>query len=190
MLSSSALGSGSWDLDPSCSRSGRIVQISVSLGGVPKHPIASAQVTPQGIQGDRQKNLTYHGGPDRALCLWSWEVIATLQREGHPIAPGRAGENLTLAGLDWAQLGPGTQLQLGAAVQVEITDYAVPCRKIMRWFSDRRFSRISQRHYPGSSRLYTRVLQGGPLATGDRVLLLPSAEPSAGLCDRHQASDD
>ena len=151
------------------SASGRVARINCSAGGVPKLPVAQAQVTAQGLVGDQQKNLKYHGGPDRALCLWSLEIIQTLQAEGHPIAPGSAGENLTLAGLDWASLVPGRQLHLGPQLQIEITDYAAPCRKNMRWFSDRRFSRISQRHYPGSSRLYARVLQGGLVTTGDRV---------------------
>ncbi|NJL47235.1 MAG: MOSC domain-containing protein [Leptolyngbyaceae cyanobacterium SM2_5_2] len=150
----------------------RIVQINLSDGGVPKQPIAQAQIMVAGLVGDRQRNLKYHGGPNRALCLWSLEVITTLQQEGHPIGPGCTGENLTLAGLNWATLVPGSQLQLGEAVQIEITDYAAPCRQNMRWFSDRRFSRISQNHYPGSSRLYARVLQEGALQTGDPVVVL------------------
>ncbi len=164
---------------PAC---GRVAQINCSAGGVPKRPVASAQVTSQGIVGDQQKNLKYHGGPDRALCLWSLEIIQMLQAEGHPIAPGSAGENLTLAGLAWASLVPGSQLHLGPQIQIEITDYAAPCRKNMRWFSDRRFSRISQRHYPGSSRLYARVLQGGVVTTGDQVqaVSLASAPDATG----------
>ena len=62
---------------------GRVVQISVSDGGVPKQPVATAHVTAAGIVGDRQRNLKYHGGPDRALCLWSLEVIKALQQENH-----------------------------------------------------------------------------------------------------------
>jgi MOSC domain-containing protein YiiM len=153
-------------------QTGQITQINVSDGGVPKLPVASAQVTTLGLVGDRQQNLKFHGGPDRALCLWSLEIIETLQQEGHPIAPGSAGENLTLRGLDWATLGPGSQIHLGEQVQIEITDYAAPCRKNMRWFSDRRFSRMSQQHYPGSSRLYARVLREGMVSTGDRALII------------------
>ncbi|MGG6242176.1 MOSC domain-containing protein [Nodosilinea sp. AN01ver1] len=148
---------------------GHIAQINISAGGVPKLAVMTAQATALGLSGDQQRDLKFHGGPDRALCLWSLEVIETLQLEGHPIAPGSAGENLTLAGLNWAELGPGSQLQLGEQVRVEITDYAPPCRTIMRWFSDRRYSRISHTHYPGSSRLYARVLQPGQLTTGDRA---------------------
>jgi len=125
-----------------------------------------------GVEGDLQNNLKYHGGSYRAVCLWSLEVIETLQAEGHPIAPGSAGENLTLAGIDWAALVPGCQLQLGSGVQIEITDYAAPCRQNMKWFSDRKFSRISQKHYPGSSRLYARVLTEGKVQPGDPVQVI------------------
>lgn len=155
---------------------GRIAQINVSSGGVPKLPVALGEVTTAGLEGDRQRNLKFHGGHDRALCLWSLDVIELLQREGHFIVPGSAGENLTLAGLDWASLEPGGQLYLGDQVQLEITDYAAPCRTIMRWFSDRRFSRISQKHYPGSSRLYARVLRGGMVRTGDRASVQTKGE--------------
>lgn len=154
---------------------GRVAQINISPGGVPKLAVTAAQVTTAGLSGDQQRDLRFHGGPDRALCLWSLEVIETLRAEGHPIAPGSVGENLTLAGLDWADLGPGSRLYLGPQVQVEITDYAPPCRTVMRWFSDRRYSRISQTHYPGSSRLYARVLQTGDLTTGDRVTVAAEA---------------
>jgi MOSC domain-containing protein YiiM len=154
---------------------GRIAQINISPGGVPKLAVVTAQVTAAGLDGDQQRDLKFHGGPDRALCLWSLEVIETLRAEGHSIGPGSAGENLTLAGLNWADLGPGSQIQLGEQVRVEITDYAPPCRTIMRWFSDRRYSRISQTHYPGSSRLYARVLRPGVLTTGDRAILAVEA---------------
>lgn len=155
---------------------GRVVQINVSSGGVPKLAVSAGELTLAGLMGDRQRHLKFHGGPDRALCLWSVEVIELLQREGHPIAPGSAGENLTLAGLDWGSLAPGSQLLLGDQVRVEITDYAAPCRTIMKEFSDRRYSRISQKHYPGSSRLYARVLQGGWVRPGDRASVRAAGE--------------
>jgi hypothetical protein len=43
---------------------GRIVQINVSPGGVPKHPVGRARVTWMGID---HRNTEHHGGPDRAL---------------------------------------------------------------------------------------------------------------------------
>jgi len=146
---------------------GRIVQINLSDGGVPKQSVPSAQIEKNGLVGDRQKNLKHHGGPDRAVCLWSSEIIQALQKEGHPISLGDAGENITVAGLDWQQLIPGVQLKLGKSVLLEITDYAQPCRTIARYFKLRRYGRISQKQYPGMSRLYARVLSTGRVNVGD-----------------------
>lgn len=148
---------------------GHITQISISDGGVPKTAVPHINVTINGLEGDRQANLKYHGGPDRAVCLWSQDIIDQLQAEGHPIAAGEAGENVTIRGLDWRELIPGVQLCLGNAVVIEITDYATPCRKNMRWFSDRKYGRMSQKRFPGQSRLYARVQQAGTIYTGDEV---------------------
>ncbi|MEO1093551.1 MAG: MOSC domain-containing protein [Cyanobacteria bacterium J06638_28] len=150
---------------------GHIVQISVSPGGVPKVAVPEAKVLSTGLVGDAQKTPDIHGGPERAVCLWAMEVIETLQQEGHNLAPGHAGENVTIAGLNWLQVTPGVKLQLGETVLLEVASYAVPCRKNMRWFADKRYSRISQKHHPGSSRIYTRVLQTGFICQGDEVKL-------------------
>jgi MOSC domain-containing protein YiiM len=157
---------------------GNLTQLNVSGGGVPKQPILRGEVTPLGLIGDTQRDKKHHGGPDRALCLYSLELIEALRREGHPIAPGTTGENLTLSGLDWAELGPGSRLQLGSQVQLEITGYATPCRTIQASFADRRFGRISQKTHPGWSRLYARVLRTGVVNQGDIVRVMP-ATPNA-----------
>lgn len=152
-----------------------ITQISISPGGVPKTAIAAAEVTPLGLTGDGHRHPDIHGGVDKAVCLWSQEVIDQLCQEGHNLAPGYAGENITIAGLDWATVKPGVQLQLGATVQIAIASYTTPCRANMRWFADKRYSRISQKHHPGSSRVYGRVLQPGIIRVGDEVTLLGTA---------------
>jgi MOSC domain-containing protein YiiM len=50
---------------------GVLVQLNVSRGGMPKLPVMFARVTKGGVEGDRQRNLKYHGGPDRAVCVFS-----------------------------------------------------------------------------------------------------------------------
>lgn len=144
-------------------------QINASDGGLPKLPVMEAKITRQGVEGDRQRNLKVHGGPDRALCLFSLELIERLQDEGHPIDPGSAGENLTLAGLEWEPLAPGVQLAVGPDVRLEITSYCAPCELNACRFREGEFSRISQKKNPGWSRLYARVLQGGVVRPGDAV---------------------
>ena len=147
----------------------QLIQINVSQGGVPKTPIHQAQVTVAGVEGDKQKNLKYHGGPDRAICLYSLERIMTLQREGHSIWPGATGENFTIAGLDWNRITPYSQISVGTELLLEVTEYAVPCNQISFWFNDRRSTRISQKLHPGWSRVYCRVLEEGIVRPGDRV---------------------
>jgi MOSC domain-containing protein YiiM len=150
---------------------GRVESINTSRGGVPKTAVLEAHVTSEGIAGDVQRDLRYHGGPERAVSLYSAELIADLQGEGHPIAPGTAGENLTIAGIDWSLVIPGRELQVGE-VRLAVTRYASPCENIRHNFKDEDFTRISQKVHPGWSRLYTRVVTAGTIRPGDLVLLL------------------
>jgi MOSC domain-containing protein YiiM len=146
-------------------------QISVSNGGVPKLQVPEGRIAANGVTGDRQRSTQYHGGVDRAVCLFSLEVIEALQAEGHSIKPGSSGENLTVAGLDWAQLTPGDRLRIGDAVVLEIVSYTAPCKQNAQWFPGGDFSRISQKKHPGWSRLYARVLAEGVVRPGDAVTL-------------------
>jgi len=147
-------------------------QLSVSRGGVPKLPVPEAVVGPGGVSGDRQAHPKIHGGPDRALCLFSLEVIDRLRAEGHPVHPGSTGENVTLSGLPWEELRPGARLALGEEVVVEVTSFTAPCKQIRDSFRDGGFTRISQKLHPGESRVYARVLRGGRLRAGDPARLL------------------
>jgi MOSC domain-containing protein YiiM len=154
-----------------------IHQISVSNGGVPKLSVPEANVSWEGVAGDRQRSRLIHGGPDRAVCLFSLERIDALRAEGHPIAAGSSGENLTLVGVNWDTLKPGVRLRIGESVRLEIVSYTSPCEHNARWFRDGDFSRISQKRYPGWSRLYARVLTEGLIKRGDPVSLEDTAAP-------------
>jgi MOSC domain-containing protein YiiM len=155
---------------------GRIFQLNCSDGGVPKLAVREAFLTPTGLEGDRQRDLRFHGGPERALCLYTLERILELQSEGHPIFPGSIGENVTVVGLDWGLVEPGARLALGDEVLVEISDYAGPCKNIKASFRGGDFKRISQKLRPGHSRLYARVIQTGRLAVGQTVRLLNGSQ--------------
>lgn len=146
-----------------------IFQLNRSDGGVPKQALRCAEVTLDGLAGDRQRDQVHHGGPERALCLYSLELIQALQAEGHPIYPGSAGENVTLSGIDWSLMTPGKWLRLGEQVEIEITSYTSPCSTIAESFTGNAYHRISQKVNPGWSRVYARVLQGGKLEVGQQV---------------------
>lgn len=150
----------------------RIHRINISTGGVPKVPVAEAVVGYLGIQGDQQRHLRYHGGPQRALCFFAFEIIERLQHEGHPIIPGSAGENITTIGLDWELLEIGARLRLGDEVELEITGYTTPCKNIAKSFIDGEFTRVSQKLHPGQSRLYARIINEGRIRMGDAITLI------------------
>ena len=153
------------------SRSGSIFQINVSDDGVPKHAVRSAELTTFGLVGDSQRHQDIHGGPNRAVCLYSLEQILILQSEGNPIFPGSIGENLTLAGLEWSQIVPGKKLRLGESVLLEITNYTSPCNTIVDSFIQGRYDRVSEKSNPGWSRVYARVLKTGTIRIGDTVMI-------------------
>jgi MOSC domain-containing protein YiiM len=148
-----------------------IFQINLSRGGVPKFPVHRAKVTSLGLEGDKHNDRKVHGGPDRAICLYSLEQIKALQVEGHPIFPGSTGENLILTGLDWPKVVPNTRLHLGPEVVIEITEYTQPCYKIVSSFAEGQSLRMSQEHYPGWARVSARVLSPGEIRIGDRIYL-------------------
>jgi MOSC domain-containing protein YiiM len=147
---------------------GRVEAINLSRGGVPKQPVFEAVITEQGLAGDHQNDSYHHGGPDRAVVIYSLDVIRALQREGHPVSAGAVGENLTVSGLDWGAVIPGTHLVIGD-VALQITKYTTPCRNIRASFLDHDFMRIFQDRHPGWSRVCARVVKGGIVRPGDTV---------------------
>ncbi len=149
---------------------GRIEAINISRGGLPKQPTFEAVITEQGIEGDTQNDLVRHGGPNRAVLLYSLDVIRGLQAEGHSITAGSAGENLTVSGVDWAAIVPGTRLAVGET-ELEITRYTTPCAKLGRLFRGADFMRIAQQTNPGFSRVCAKVLKGGIVRPGDAVVV-------------------
>ena len=116
--------------------SGRVVQVNVSAGGVPKLAVPSARVGRLGLEGDTQAHRGVHGGPHRAVCLLAIEVIRRVAAEGHPIVPGSVGENLTTEGVELALLEPGTRLRFDGGLELELSAPANPCDTIRGSFSD------------------------------------------------------
>jgi MOSC domain-containing protein YiiM len=144
----------------------RIFQLSRSKGGVPKLAVREARAHALGLDGDGHAHPKIHGGPERAVCLYSLEVIAALQAEGHPIFPGATGENVTITGLPWATLAAGARLALGPEVIVELTRIASPCKQIIEAFADRDSKRLAD---PAIGRWYARVVREGLLRVGMTV---------------------
>ena len=152
---------------------GTVVGLFTSDGGVPKHRRPSIDITFGGVDGDRQNDRGNHGRPWQAVCVWSTEVIDAFRAEGHPLAPGLAGENITTSGIAWDRVVPGVHLQVGE-VLLEVSAYSVPCRKNAAWFLDGHFGVMHHRHGP-VSRAYATVVRPGTVTDGDPVVLEPQA---------------
>lgn len=155
---------------------GLVVSVNASPGGVPKLPIGRSFIRTLGVDGDRQADRVHHGGPDQAVCLHSIEAMERIRGDGHQAFPGAYGDNLTLAGIDWAGLGSGDRLEIGEpgiGPLLRVTDDATPCAKQARWFVDGRIGRISIAAYPADVRWYASVVREGPVAAGDPVALIP-----------------
>ena len=150
---------------------GTVVQLSVSPGGLPKLPIETAEVTWKGMVGDRQATRLHHGRPWQALCIWSAEVIDDFRKAGHPLAPGRAGENITISGLPWHEVRAGVRLRIGD-VLTEVSAYALPCRTNKPWFLNGDYKVMHHDRGP-VSRVYATVLEPGAISVGDAAILEP-----------------
>ena len=186
------VGRGGFKVSPPVT-GGRVLQVSVSPGGLPKLPVGRARVGRQGLDGDRHREDTIHGGPYRAVCLFGIEAIERLRAEGHPVEPGGVGENLTTVGVNWSTLPAGTRVRVGRDVLLELVSPAMPCDTQRPNFLRGEVNRISINLHPADSRMYARVLAEGEVRPGDPIALLA---PAAGsdiethlLLERIEASE-
>lgn len=139
-----------------------LAQLNVSPGGMPKLPVPAARVTFAGVAGDRQRNRKYHGGPGRAVCLYSEELYAQLRADGVAVTSGQIGENFTTRGLDLQSLAPGDRLRVGGCV-IEITAVRVPCAQLKKW--DARLPKL----IVGRSGWVAKVVEEGEVKVGDEI---------------------
>ena len=158
---------------------GRILQLNISPGGMPKHAIDQGEITPQGLAGDIQRNRKYHGGPDQALLLITQEAIEEIKTLGWPVYPGALGENLTVTGFDRRQLRVGQRLRAGQAI-VEITKLRQPCRHLDVYGPGIQAAVYSKQAAPGQgpwglAGFYCRVLHPGPVFPGDIIEVIDHA---------------
>src|SRR5215211_3511903 len=147
--------------------SGILTQLNVSSGGIPKKPLLFAHVSCDGVAGDWQKNRKYHGGPDRAVCLFSEELYAELREEGVDLVNGAVGENFTTRGVNLQHLAKGDRLRVGADCVIELTNIRVPCRTLIKW--DPNLPNLIQRR----SGWVAKVISEGTVRPGDLIEVLP-----------------
>ncbi len=158
---------------------GRIVQVNISPGGLPKRAIARATITPLGIAGDRHAHPEIHGGPQKAVLLIAGEVVEEFTGRGFPLFYGALGENLTTLGLDVRSLRVGDQLRAGGAL-LEITQPRGPCSQLDVYGETLKYELYDKRvkaRDPSSPRwgmsgFYLSVQEPGPVEAGDMIAVV------------------
>lgn len=129
------------------------------------------------LEGDRQHNLKYHGGPDKAVCCFCSEHYPLLQEEfdlGERFVPGAFGENFTVSGLLETDVCIGDIYTVGSA-RVQVSQPRQPCVNVARkWDRKTLPERMETLGYTG---YYLRVLGEGEVGAGDTLSLIERPHP-------------
>ena len=100
--------------------------------GIRKEAVEEAFLTREGFRGDGVADLRFHGGPDRAVCVYPYEHYSRWAGEFESPLPASAfGENLTVSNMLEADVHIGDTFQLGEAV-IQITQGRIPCSTITK----------------------------------------------------------
>ena len=145
----------------------KVIQLSVSKGGIPKRPVAEAILTPSGITGDSWAHAKIHGGPNQAVLLITQEGLEVLIAQGFPLYPGALGENITTQGLARHTLAPAQRYRIGTAI-IELTKVREPCQTLEVYGKGIRKAIAG----PGLSGFYARVIEPATVYPGDVISLL------------------
>lgn len=128
-----------------------------------------------GLDGDGIGDPSVHGGPDKAVYLYAAADYAWWRTElGRDVPDGLFGENLTVGGDGWGEVGIGTIFRVGGA-RIMATEPREPCFKLGIRMEDQGFLRRFRD--AGRTGIYARVLEEGPVAAGDAIEELESADP-------------
>ncbi len=91
---------------------------------------ASLELTELGFAGDGQADLVHHGGPDKAICVYSYEHYSYWEKElQSPLVEGAFGENLTVLGLTENQVCIGDVFSIGE-IRLQVSQPRQPCHKL------------------------------------------------------------
>lgn len=119
------------------------------------------------IEGDRQADLSVHGGVDKAVYCYPAEHYEAWQSElGRELDYGTFGENLTVSGLLEDRLHLEDVLVVGEAV-LQVSEPRYPCFKLGIKMGDPLFLRRFQQS--GRSGFYCRVLEEGLIEAGRTI---------------------
>ena len=134
------------------------------------------------LEGDRQADLSVHGGPTKAVYVYPVEHYDYWRGElpGMELPWGMFGENFTTRGLNESEINIGDTFQIGSSV-VSVTEPRMPCYKL-----GIRFGRSDiLKRFLASERtgFYLSVKKEGEVGVGDAITLIEQAEDSVRVSD-------
>ena len=151
--------------------------------GIFKEPVAGRVVLRTlNLDGDRQADLSVHGGPSKAVYAYPSEHYDYWKHElpEMKLPWGMFGENFTSAGLFESELSIGDKFRVGSAI-VMVTEPRMPCYKLGIKF---RRSDIVKR-FLASERtgFYFAVLQEGEVGVGDSIEMIEGSKHNVKVSD-------
>jgi MOSC domain-containing protein YiiM len=157
---------------------GRIVSTSIF-----KEPVSGpAELRRHNLEGDKQADLSVHGGPTKAVYAYPSEHYPFWRAEfpEMELPWGMFGENLTTEGLGEESVHIGDVFQLGTA-QLIVTEPRMPCFKLtIRFGREDIVKRFLQSQRSG---LYFGVEQEGTVQAGDQLELLSTDSQGLKVAD-------
>jgi MOSC domain-containing protein YiiM len=145
---------------------GNQIQTGIYKNSV-NHPIF---LESEDVLNDHVMDRRYHGGTDKACYLYSADHYKMWSKLYPDVEMpwGMFGENLTVKGLNEAEINIGDTFQIGNAV-VQATQPRQPCFKLGIRFGSQNI--VNQFIDSGFAGVYVRVLQKGEVKTGDSFVL-------------------
>ena len=151
--------------------------------GIYKYPVDRSIILGEtDVEGDVVYDRRYHGGVDKACYLYSKDHYA-FWKEKYPDLDwnnGMFGENITIEGLNEAELQIGDILYIGEC-RVQVSQPRQPCFKLgIRFETQKILKDFIAAPFPG---VYVRVIQPGAVQKGDHVQLSERLHDSIGLLE-------
>ncbi|GAC1404147.1 MAG: MOSC domain-containing protein [Ktedonobacteraceae bacterium] len=144
--------------------------------GIFKEPVVGRVAVRQlNLDGDRQADLTVHGGPEKAIYVYPAEYYQAWRAElpEMKLPWSMFGENLTVEGLREDMVHIGDQFRVGSAL-VAVTQPRLPCYKLGIKFG--RDDILKLFLASGRTGFYLAVLREGDVAAGDPITLVKREE--------------
>ena len=151
--------------------------------GIFKEPVAGrVMLRILNLDGDRQADLSVHGGPSKAAYAYPCEHYEYWKRElpEMKLSWGMFGENFTTAGLFESELSIGDKFRVGSAVVV-VTEPRMPCYKLAIKFG--RPDIVKKFLASERTGFYFAVLQEGEVGASDSIELIEGSKDSLRVSD-------